>query len=127
VKTYQAGEIIGSLGPASEQRQEYTAMCKTDCLLVSIEQNVMGMLLQHKDRMLRESVCKFFLQNLPNFSRFYTPLKVLETINEITTRITLSKGDLVLRENSTYADPAYFYVIIEGQVRLSKVMSYLDE
>jgi hypothetical protein len=50
VKVIQSGEMIGNLGDKSKfyNVADMTAMCKTDCLIIAIKEDVINILEDHK-------------------------------------------------------------------------------
>ena len=84
VRAVQVGGLIGNLGDLCWNHDaEHTAMCKTDCLLLLIKHDVIEILENHRIKVQKDYVTKFFMEVMPPINRCYTQNKISEKINKI--------------------------------------------
>lgn len=62
------------------------------------------MLQDHKEKMMKEEVCSFFINHIPHFNKFYTINKINAAINNITKLVHAFKNEFLFREQPIFND-----------------------
>lgn len=137
----QAGELIGDIdgGDQSHLKKEFTAICKTDCILLELEQDVFDVLNKQRLKRQREFRISQFVSTFPKSKQLYTIYSIGQKVPPIMKQVTYTKGQAVVREGPTKnvlgvtKDPVAngnekkLHLIIEGTVTLCKKVQYFDQ
>ena len=61
----------------------YSAICKTDCILLEIEQDSFDLVQKQKIRKEKEEIKQFIINSLKKLTLYYSNFRLLENLPEI--------------------------------------------
>ena len=93
----QAGQAIGKIQRSYNLRtyQKYTGICKTDCIILELEQNIFSTLEKQKKKQEKEYVVNHLKLTFPKLTEFYAIHKIIENLSNLDSRRTYCKNEMV--------------------------------
>jgi len=78
--------------------RENTVICKTDCIILEIEQDIFEILIKQKMRRDREKLADQVIASFPKISKFYTLMRITDNATASFNKKRFKKGDLILKQ-----------------------------
>jgi len=123
----QAGQMLGSIDQLyHKEKWDSSAMCKTDCLMLVIDQNIIKLLQSHKEKLARDFALESLTCYIPSLLRFYTSIRICEHIMKTLEDVIMLKGEYVVKENQPFEEVPDFYLVLNGQIEITKTLKFLD-
>lgn len=135
----QAGNLIGDIEghDSISSKRQFTAMCKTDCILLELEQDVFDVLNKQRKRKDREFKTNHIIRTFPRILKSYTTYNISQNAPDLMKRATFRRGQIIVKEanktNLQIVDAIVkenekkLHLIVEGAVMVSKRIAYHDE
>jgi hypothetical protein len=98
---YWESSIINSQRP-SQLPREQTAICKSDALVIEIEQDIFNILMKQKMRRDKERVCDHFLKTFPGLTDHYTLYRISDNAMKYLSQKTYNKGEVLIYQGDKY-------------------------
>ena len=117
---FKPGDCIGKLEKMGEEEpneHDFTAVCKTDCLLLRIDQQIFSLLHHQKLQKQKDQLADFLCCKFPIFHDFYSIIRLKEVAFQIFKEVKYAANQKVIIENQ--ADGTVF-LIKHGQIQLKK-------
>ena len=119
------------------QVNEFTAICKTDCLLLELDQDLFEVLNKQRLKRIRDFRMNHFLLTFPKCPQLYSTQSIIEKVQKImSSEVVYSKGQNIIREGcfsqklgdrldlSCEGNEEKIHIIIEGTVTLWKRIQF---
>ena len=129
VGSVQPGQLMGSF---ESIKYEHSGLCKTDCLLLKMENDMFDVIKQQKILRERKIIARHVTKSIPQLIKFYTDFRILDHIPNFVSELSLKKNSVIFRErdkpmSSENTNIRDFYIIFSGRVGLSKSLKYKDQ
>ena len=110
MKSLQAGEFIGKLSDFDPEHQRVEGdsedsdgdktvyICKSDCIVIQMEEDVFEIVMKQKLRREREFVTDHLVKSLPKLNRSYTTMKINENAYFYCHEKCFKKGEYIQRQ-----------------------------
>ena len=69
-------------------------------------------------------MANFLIKCIPRFKKIYILSKLLERVQYCMEEVTFQKNHLMITENQSEDHQKYFYIVIRGELMLTKKISY---
>lgn len=102
---------------------EKTYICKSDCIIMTINMEIFDILHRKHVMKYRYNLAEFLSTILPQFLKFYSIHKIMDTAHQIFKKCSFLKDQTVIKQGEA-GDK--FFVISKGQVSLTKKIEYLN-
>ena len=99
VASMQAGQVIGSMelvDKSESNKRDFTSFCKTDCILLQLEQDIFNIIYKQKVSRERQNLLKKIIDGFPSILKYYTEIRLLDT-NHLYWKMRTLKKDEVLQ------------------------------
>lgn len=121
-----AGQLVNDLAKDDRKlvTEPFTAMCKSDCILMRLDNSMFYNLRQQQLRKNKEEFGSELLKLFPPIRRFYLDSKINEMSTYIAKKVSMQKGRYVVKEGEKLENA--FFILQEGKVKIQKKVDIKD-
>lgn len=125
VKTIEAGNLLTDIEKieAESMVMEHTTVCKSDCILLVMENELVHQLRKQAINKDREQIAALFVQAFPYMKKHYTEVRILEQSYNIVEEKVKRKDEAIIQEGQEAQQ--VFYLIVEGMVHIQQKIQIL--